>query len=371
MKTRPQATTRIGLFLPYYHPPPVIPMPVISKVAHDPYTKPPKHVDGILYTNWKSLPFEVRKAYTEKPDDSPTDEETQAPEPFDNARNKRKATSDLDSDLEVIMNEHTFVEDHSPSISCFNSQILLPQRKKTITVIMSTRTEVLDRNIKAPSATRRGKSDSVVPDDVLRIKSFLSTKHNQLSPREHKLKKLLQELVRDFFKEIIGIVTTHKRTKPEVPLPGPHNANTVARLSFSSEPFLDPRFDQDVTHPANKLIFNKTVDLAVQSLNEFPPDIVLEMYEDIPVNRDLLSHLSILLRKKSIPTAYNSCPPHDPDWREEKLKCPQYSEYVSMWPTDGNNPPGIGLYQQFVPKDTLDDVVVDDDDGYEGEMEDA
>ncbi|KAF8493332.1 hypothetical protein JB92DRAFT_3127409 [Gautieria morchelliformis] len=41
--------------------------------------------------------------WAKKPDDSPTDEETQAPEPFDNARNKRKPTSDHDSDLEVIM----------------------------------------------------------------------------------------------------------------------------------------------------------------------------------------------------------------------------------------------------------------------------
>jgi lipid II:glycine glycyltransferase (peptidoglycan interpeptide bridge formation enzyme) len=39
----------------------------------------------------------------EMSDDSPTEEETQALEPSNNAKNKHKPTSDLESDLETIM----------------------------------------------------------------------------------------------------------------------------------------------------------------------------------------------------------------------------------------------------------------------------
>ena len=57
----------------------------------------------------------------------------------------------------------------------------------------------------------------------------------------------------------------------------------------------------------------------------------------------------------------------DPDWRQGKLECPQYGEYVITWPKECTNPPDIQLYQNFQPKDK----VVDDENGYEGEMEDA
>jgi hypothetical protein len=49
------------------------------------------------------LPYGVQKAYTEKLDDSPREEETQAVEPFNTTGYKHKMTSNadsLDSDLE-------------------------------------------------------------------------------------------------------------------------------------------------------------------------------------------------------------------------------------------------------------------------------
>jgi hypothetical protein len=62
----------------------------------------------------------------------------------------------------------------------------------------------------------------------------------------------------------------------------------------------------------------------------------------------------------------------DPDWRQGKLECPQYGKYVITWPKERTNPPDIEqLYQNFEPKDALEEVVDNDDNGYEGEMEDA
>lgn len=73
----------------------------------------------------------------EMSDDSPTEEETQALEPSNNAKNRHKPTSDLESDLETIMNKAkaevnsasraiawsaytVLVTDHSLNIGCFD-----------------------------------------------------------------------------------------------------------------------------------------------------------------------------------------------------------------------------------------------------------
>ncbi|KAF8511035.1 hypothetical protein JB92DRAFT_3118406 [Gautieria morchelliformis] len=55
---------------------------------------------------------------------------------------------------------------------------------------------------------------------------------------------------------------------------------------------MDLQFDQDVLHEDNCKIFVKTVDLAVKSINEHPPGIMLEMYNNIPVVRDMLSQFT-------------------------------------------------------------------------------
>ena len=73
--------------------------------------------------------------------------------------------------------------------------------------------------------------------------------------------------MRDFFKQVTGIKTTHKKNTPAVPISGPPGQGAPQRLSESGVPLMNPRFDQDVLHPENRRIFNKVVDLSVQSIN--------------------------------------------------------------------------------------------------------
>lgn len=73
--------------------------------------------------------------------------------------------------------------------------------------------------------------------------------------------------MREIFKDITGIITTHKENAPPVPLPGPRAPGAPMRMSESGMPLMDPRFDSDVLHPDNRAIFNKAADLAVHSLN--------------------------------------------------------------------------------------------------------
>jgi hypothetical protein len=77
----------------------------------------------------------------------------------------------------------------------------------------------------------------------------------------------MKDIVREFFKQITGIVTTHKKNMPAILLPGPRAPGAPERLSASGVALMDPRFDQDVLHPENRQIFNKVVDLSVQSIN--------------------------------------------------------------------------------------------------------
>ena len=50
-------------------------------------------------------------------------------------------------------------------------------------------------------------------------------------------------------------------------MPGPREQGAPQRLSDSGVALMNPRFDQDVLHPENRCIFNKVVDLSVQSIN--------------------------------------------------------------------------------------------------------
>jgi hypothetical protein len=73
--------------------------------------------------------------------------------------------------------------------------------------------------------------------------------------------------VRGILKDLTGIVTTHKKNVPSVPLPGPHVPGVPERLSASGMALMNPCFDADVLHADNRALFNKTADLAVHSIN--------------------------------------------------------------------------------------------------------
>jgi hypothetical protein len=57
----------------------------------------------------------------------------------------------------------------------------------------------------------------------------------------------------------------------------------------------------------------------------------------------------------------------DHDWWNEKKNFPEYSEFLGTWLTRWVDPPAFDPLPSFQSKDTLDEAVDDDDEGYQGE----
>ncbi|KAF8496997.1 hypothetical protein JB92DRAFT_2834487 [Gautieria morchelliformis] len=123
-------------------------------------------------------------------------------------------------------------------------------------------------------------------------RNLAKLKHSQLLKKERMLKTTLQafptDIVREIFKELTGITTTHQKTQVSVLLPWPRPAGAPPRLNDMGGELLDPRFDADVLHLANRAIFNRNADLAVQSLIEDTPEIMIQLHNKIQVKRSLL-----------------------------------------------------------------------------------
>ena len=73
-----------------------------------------------------------------------------------------------------------------------------------------------------------------------------------------------QTVVRNQLKVLTGIESNRKQNKKdkkkaEPELPGP---DAEPRLNSSGQPYMRPRFDQDVTHPENQAILDRAVELS-------------------------------------------------------------------------------------------------------------
>lgn len=67
--------------------------------------------------------------------------------------------------------------------------------------------------------------------------------------------------------EVTGVQTMHKkRTGKAPPLPGPPKPGDGPRLNENDLPYMDPRFDQPVTHKANMAILKKAAELSMAAI---------------------------------------------------------------------------------------------------------
>ncbi|KAF8496598.1 hypothetical protein JB92DRAFT_3126107 [Gautieria morchelliformis] len=145
------------------------------------------------------------------------------------------------------------------------------------------------RSLKISSRRRGGSITTVSSSDKWKL--LAKTKVAHLTSDEKMLKDELQNIVQRNFQELTGIRISRKKNIDQEPLPHPRRRGASPRRNQSGEELLTPNFTEDVQHAHNRLILDKTADLAVAEINASPSDLMLELYPSIPFKRSLLYEL--------------------------------------------------------------------------------
>ncbi|KAF8523227.1 hypothetical protein JB92DRAFT_3110203 [Gautieria morchelliformis] len=143
------------------------------------------------------------------------------------------------------------------------------------------------RSLKISSRRRGGSITTVSSSDKWKLLAKTKVAH----PTSDE-KMLKDELQVSSMNQLTGIRISRKKNIDRERLPHPRRRGASPRRNQSGEELLTPNFTEDVQHAHNRLILDKTADLAVAEINASPSDLMLELYPSIPFKRSLLYELA-------------------------------------------------------------------------------